>query len=248
VVLKEYNEALLQYKQICALPAPEPSNMNTFHRWLREPTAGKFCIQGEERGREQDTWGPLYPSQDVEEPDVSLKWQFVKMLWSLIWPKQPPSIDLDLVATRPDHKIDGFTRWVADEFVPFHHSLTRYRDSKRRKSQDPENTSVRDSPAAVKQETLTTYSEKAMLRFTSSVSTVIACLLPTVAIAVLSKVHGLNNLLVCLAAFATLFSVGLIYLTNATTSRVEIFTATAAFSAVLVVFISVPTVPSTPAS
>jgi len=85
--------------------------------------------------------------------------------------------------------------------------------------------------------TLNTYSEDRMLSFTSGVATVIACLLPIVAIAVLSKMHRMGEVLGFIALFTTIFAIGLMLLTDAGTSRVEIFTATAAFSAVMVVFV-----------
>jgi len=79
-----------------------------------------------------------------------------------------------------------------------------------------------------KRKTIETWSEKTVLRITSGVSTVVACLLPVVAISVLSQLHGLRNLLLCLAGFSVIFAVGLIFLTQGTSTRVEIFTATAA--------------------
>lgn len=75
---------------------------------------------------------------------------------------------------------------------------------------------------------LTVYSEARMLRFTSAVATIIACLLPTVAIAVLSSLQSTGELLGVIAAFTTIFAMGLMFLTDAATSRVQIFTATAA--------------------
>lgn len=88
-----------------------------------------------------------------------------------------------------------------------------------------------------KAETVETYSGKSMLQFTSRVATIIACLLPTVAIAVLSKIHDTGPRLGAIAGFTAIFAAGLMGLTDAGTSRVEIFTATAAFSAVMVVFV-----------
>jgi hypothetical protein len=76
--------------------------------------------------------------------------------------------------------------------------------------------------------TLNSYSEDRMLRFTSGVATVIACLLPTVAIAILSKMQRMPEILGFIALFTTIFAIGLMLLTDAGTSRVEIFTATAA--------------------
>jgi hypothetical protein len=205
--------------------------MRTFRKWLRESSEEDICISGDQ---EQHAWGNLYEPEDDEG---TLPRQFLRLVRSLVWPSPPASCDLDLVATRNAAKIDGFTRWVADEFVPFYHNMKKNGAREKTTTRDPEkatkpsiipNQPHRKKPKPCQKETLSTYSENAMLRFTSSVSTVMACLLPTVAITVLSKVHGLNNLLVCLAAFATIFSVGLIYLTTSATSRIEIFTATAA--------------------
>lgn len=78
------------------------------------------------------------------------------------------------------------------------------------------------------QPTLDTYSMNSMLRFTSFVATVVACLLPTVAISVLSTVHTTAMLLGFIALFTAIFAMGLMSLTDPGTSRTEIFTATAA--------------------
>jgi len=85
--------------------------------------------------------------------------------------------------------------------------------------------------------TLNTYSMNSMIRFTSRVATIIACLFPTVGIAVLAKIHDTGMVIGFIALFTFLFAAGLMALTNFGTSRTEIFTATAAFSAVLVVFV-----------
>ncbi|TVY68720.1 hypothetical protein LSUE1_G007147 [Lachnellula suecica] len=261
-LLKEYNEALLQYSQVSALPEPDTYNMKNLRKWLRHADNGNFKIGGQ---GEQSTWGDLYQDPD-NEISFSPWRRFWKVVWALLWTQAPPPSELDLVMTRAPHKIDGFTRWVACYFIPFYEDFTRYREEKVVEKQaklaaadlekQPKHTLKRWSKRSSKkqtpvlpekwvakpgkQDTLATWSEKGMLRFTSSVSTVVACLLPTVAITVLSQVHGLRSLLLCIAGFAVIFAVGLIFLTNGTSSRVEIFTATAAFSAVLVVFISTP--------
>jgi len=75
-----------------------------------------------------------------------------------------------------------------------------------------------------------------MVRFTSRVATVFACILPTLAIGILTTAHTTLQILLYIGGFTALFSIGLMFLTPSDTTRVEIFTATAAFSAVLVVF------------
>jgi len=224
--------------------------MKNFRKWLRHAEGGDFKIGGD---GEQSTWGDLYEDPD---PKGFSPWrQFWKVVWALIWTQGPPPSDLDLVVTRAPRKIDGFTRWVACYFIPFYEEFSKYREEKKakeaekRSAADPEKqpsgplkrlskrVSTKISkpihpkdwvPKVQKQETLATWSENGMLRFTNSVSTIVACLLPTVAITVLSQVHGLRNLLVCIAGFAVIFAAGLIFLTNGTSFRVEIFTATAA--------------------
>lgn len=206
--------------------------MKTFQTWLQNQD---FDITG---SGEQHTWGNLYR---IEKDSGSLRWGFVKLLWNLVWPKSSSSDELDLVAIRPPSNIDGFTRWVASDFIPYYTDFCEYLRPKPASNDEEGSTrtslaeaverpeeQVLSEKSAPESNTLSTYSENSMLKFTSAVSTVVACLLPTVAIIVLAQVQGLRNLLLCLVGFAVIFSVGLIFLTSGTTSRVEIFTATAA--------------------
>jgi len=107
----------------------------------------------------------------------------------------------------------------------------------RAKSEDRQDTNENDKGDAEIESTMVTYTMSRMLQFTSLVATLIACLLPIVAITVLSKMHTQPKILGFMALFTALFAMGLMWLTNPGTSRTEIFTATAAFSAVLVVFV-----------
>ncbi|KAJ8065317.1 hypothetical protein OCU04_006008 [Sclerotinia nivalis] len=262
----EYNEyrqddALLQYSQITALPRADPYNVETLRVWLKR--VGDHCIIGPAAC----TWGDYTESVRKVKP---LKWQFTSLLRSMFWPTAPEPDLLDLVVPRQGHKVDSLTRWVANEFVPFWHSLKQTLRRKKVKTASEEtglpttetksNSSVgevktqrsfrswlahrNNSTGAIKGDSnsksrtgLTVYSEARMLRFTSSIATVIACLLPTVAIAVLSSLQSTVEILGVIAAFTAIFAIGLMFLTDAGTSRVEIFTATAAFSAVMVVFV-----------
>jgi hypothetical protein len=58
--------------------------------------------------------------------------------------------------------------------------------------------------------------------------TVIACLLPTVAIVVLATVHTTKELLGLIALFTALFSMGLFVFSDQGTSSTQVFTATVA--------------------
>jgi hypothetical protein len=58
-------------------------------------------------------------------------------------------------------------------------------------------------------------------------TTIVACLLPVIAIVVLSKVHSMGMILGLIAIFNSVFAFGLVLISSGS-SRVEIFTATAA--------------------
>jgi hypothetical protein len=75
---------------------------------------------------------------------------------------------------------------------------------------------------------LATYSMKGMIRFTNGVATIVACLFPIVGIVVLSRLHTNAKILGFIALFTAIFAIGIMILTDASTSRTEIFTATAA--------------------
>ncbi|TGO44444.1 hypothetical protein BCON_0517g00020 [Botryotinia convoluta] len=261
VVLKEYNDALLQYSQITALPRADPYNVETLRAWLKR--VGEHCISGDAAC----IWGDYTENVGEAKP---LRWQFVSLMRSIFWPTAPKPDNLDLIVPRQGHTVDGLTTWVANEFVPFWHSIKQGLRRKKVKTASEENglptTENKSHSFLEKRESsrssrfwfyrrksifstaegdqkskdrtgLTIYSEARMLRFTSAVATVIACLLPTVAIAVLSSLDSTKELLGVIAAFTAIFAMGLMFLTEASTSRVEIFTATAAFSAVMVVFV-----------
>ncbi len=67
-----------------------------------------------------------------------------------------------------------------------------------------------------------------MLKFTSFVATVLACALPTVAIDILTTAKTDRDKLLYIGGFTMLFAIGLLLVSEAGTSRIQIFTATAA--------------------
>lgn len=181
---------------------------------------------------------------DPEDPKPLFK-QFLLLLRGLVWSPKLEKSKLDLIVPRQGHKVDGLTLWVANEFVPFYQRLldtawnpkkaernclplpNRWRERKSANSTPPTGSEKGEPP------TLNSYSEGRMLRFTSSVATVIACLLPTLAIAILARMHSAGTILGVIAAFTAVFAIGLMFLTDAGISRVEIFTATAALVLIL---------------
>ncbi|XTI93541.1 hypothetical protein V2W45_1348020 [Cenococcum geophilum] len=256
-LLREYNEALLQYSQISALPDPEAYNMQSLRNWLIDEDDGAAQNVCDWKGPD-DTWGNL--DAEIAKVPPSLWEQLRKVLKALVWAQPPPKDEaLDLVVTHPQMKIDGLTKWTVYYVVPFWWALRdNWRKKKSSRLDEEKSTSKREKPTVdltkeeeekkkkkekrKKEKTLESMSEATALRFTSSLSTVIACLIPVVAIAVLSQLHGTRDILLCITGFAVIFAVGLIFLTQGTSTRTEIFAATAAFSAVMVVFISQPTI------
>ena len=62
----------------------------------------------------------------------------------------------------------------------------------------------------------------------SAVATLVACILPTIAIGILATAEGMTHKLLYIGGFTLLFALGLMALTDCSTSRLNIFTATAA--------------------
>lgn len=207
--------------------------MRTLRKWLVDPDFA-FSNVRDYNGAVKTTWGNLENSDDEEK---GLWSQFGSVVWSLFWPKATSrsNNNPDLALTKPVTKVDGLTHWWASQLVPFSLSLKERRKSKKKKK-DVENANTRARPVAVapfaskmeKGKTLEYWSEDSALRLTSFVSTVVACLLPVIAISVLSQVHGTRNLLLCLAGFSLVFALGLIAMTQGTSKRTEVFAATAA--------------------
>ncbi|CZR59927.1 uncharacterized protein PAC_09822 [Phialocephala subalpina] len=224
-VLKEYNEALLLFSQISALPEPETYNVKSLRDWIRE----SFSVSGPG----SETWGDLHRGESLKRQT----WR--SLIGDLIWPQEKPT-DLDLVLTDPPRAIDPITKWVKFGFVPFWQSVRSaiYIRSQRTpnlgKDIEAQDITVRDSPwrrfekRDYQKPTLATFSDKRLLRVISVLSTIVACLLPTLAITVLSQLHGLRDLLLCLAGFTVIFAFGLIFFTTGSATKLEVFVASAA--------------------
>jgi hypothetical protein len=86
----------------------------------------------------------------------------------------------------------------------------------------------KESQAVKSVPTIQTYSENNIRRFTSHVATIIACLLPIVAIGVLSTMHRTPEIIGFITLFVAIFAIGLMCVADAGTKRTDIFTATAA--------------------
>ncbi len=70
--------------------------------------------------------------------------------------------------------------------------------------------------------------QKRILKITALLATVVACVLPTVAIGILSTAKTKRDKLLYIGGFTALFAIGLLLFAEGGTSRIGIFTATAA--------------------
>jgi hypothetical protein len=227
--------------------------MLNLRKWLRHEEGGNFCVSGD---GEEMTWGDY--SEDPDKDAPSLWRQFWTVILRFVWLQPPADdLDLVVTRPqgkidgltrwavwymipflesvrnkRMKKNEEGTLQDVENRAKP---NPNRRHWPKRRAVKAGKQARLNGAPKlnlgggqVKKRKTIETWSEKTVLRITSGVSTVVACLLPVVAITVLSQLHGLRDLLLCLAGFAVIFAVGLIFLTQGTSTRVEIFTATAA--------------------
>ncbi|KAF2488939.1 hypothetical protein BU16DRAFT_531983 [Lophium mytilinum] len=124
----------------------------------------------------------------------------------------------DLVALRPRHKEDWFSNFLTKKVTMwlFRCGLARFK-----------------KPSRVLG--VVGYKDSTVFRITYCIATLVASLLPVASIAVLYYVQAMKARLAIIAAFCLIISCSLSVFTTAT--RSEVFTATAAFSAVMVVFV-----------
>ena len=117
--LHEYNEAMLQYARVSALPEANAREMNMLVDWIVNPQGGNHTISSWGSG----AWGWLY---NWRESKMSLS-DLLRRLWKglkdvlLFWRarKSAPQTRPDLVVLRPGVKADGVATWIAYTFVPW---------------------------------------------------------------------------------------------------------------------------------
>lgn len=117
----------------------------------------------------------------------------------------------DLLVTCPDHLNDSFTRLLLIRFIEAYH---KFINSRFRQPSDEENGMYK-------------YDEKSVLRAADILGTLIARLLPVVAVVVLYTMHDMWARLGMVALFTVLLSLALVIITKA--RRIEIFAATAVY-------------------
>lgn len=245
---------MLRYSKINELPPADDYNVNTLHNWLRNPESenGELHIHGPG----SDSWGKLEHSLP---PRPKTPWQqFINMLRSvsIFWAVKPPRCFNDLVVPGKSRNVDGLTRWVTNEWIPFWHSVQSHsymhddpevalpvdeKDETRRRSRVSSASTLVQLISRTfirrrslentnkKRSTLITYRIGTIMAFTSFVTTVLAaCFLPTASIAILSTAHSTGEVLGFIGLFTALFSMTLMLLTDSETSRTQNLTSTVA--------------------
>jgi len=202
------DEELLRYSQISALPQADTFNVNSLRKWLSLQTADKRI-----QGPGAKTWGDVGKAVlPKPEPLSSRIW---RLICSPLWAPVEERPEFDLVVPRAGTSVDGLARWVANEFVPFWQYL---KDHGWKRASVDEEKAKQSKTTDSEMPTINSYREGPMLRFTSFIATIVACLLPTVAIAVLAQLHTTAQLLGIIAVFTAVFAGGLMMLVDSGTS------------------------------
>jgi len=133
---------------------------------------------------------------------------------------EPLSHNMDLLAIKSDVANDAFSTWFSQKFIHWFHHMLWHRIKKADNAESG----------------IVSYEDKSLQNFTSRITTIIASLLPILAIVVLYCVDTMNARLGLTALFTVVFAACLSFFTNST--RGDIFIAASTFAAVQVVFIS----------
>ncbi|KAM7215389.1 putative isoleucyl-tRNA synthetase [Rhypophila decipiens] len=238
-LLREYNEALLQYAQVSALGEPSTHNMRELVTWVHDKNLGNLKVNG----YAAEKWGPYKP----RERKVTVR-RFLELFLKFIKPTPKSPLVSDLIAPRAGKPPDRLGRWISEEALPFRWDFGEYWSKKHKTGTDEErNDNMQENEKQTEEDNakpideritkkhIQTCQEITILSITAAVCTLVACMLPIAAIFLLAIVNELWHRLYMIASFSLLFASLLMLLTEAT--RVQVFTATSAFLAVLVVFI-----------
>jgi hypothetical protein len=121
---------------------------------------------------------------------------------------EPLNHNMDLLAIKSDERHDAFSMWFSQKFIHWFHHLLWHRI---KKPNDIESGIV-------------LYEDRTLQKYPAHIATVIASLLPILAIVVLYCVAAMNARLGLVAVFTVVSAACLSFFTNAT--RGEIFIAT----------------------
>jgi len=237
------DNALIQYSQISAFPDADTSNVNCLRKCAREVCGNGSCPIGPG----SEVWGPL---SSIHEERKSF-WKLLVGLFKYQAERRDPvpkEFQEHLIVPSLASNPDRLTLWVVHSFIPMFHYVWNYcgrptweqlwRTLQHRLSRFRRNTgkTTADTPESegtdfydAGEKNLTTYTLRFNSEYITSMFTLLAaCLLPVVAIIVLSRVHTMEMILGLIALFNTVFACGLVFL-SPKSSRIEIFSATATY-------------------
>lgn len=197
---------------------PEPFNVDSLRSWMIHcnlPIHGPGAT----------TWGDLNRIENSRP--VSIFVEILRLIKSAIWPQKRSKFPstFDLVAPVLSTEIDPFTRWLVTSFIPVYN---RFRNLRQKHGYDEEAQPPRqDELSTIVRPTLVTYRASSIIGLISSMSTMLTCLLPAIAITILAQLHSLRDLILCLLGFTALFAMAIPYLSKDKRSKMDIFTASA---------------------
>ncbi|MCJ1465959.1 hypothetical protein MMC07_004578 [Pseudocyphellaria aurata] len=175
-VLKEYNEAVLQFHQMSKMASPSPHDLHGLQEWLRRPTLGAIYLTG----RDRDVWAD--------------------------------GVDLISIGERPS--TNQITSWIAHYLLKRINGDNYTRLQKKHGGDSPQFGSIAE------------YSDAGIIKAANLVGTVLASVLPVVAIVVLYSAKGMGTRLGLTGLFSAIFSTCLWFLNDG--KLIEVFSATSA--------------------
>jgi hypothetical protein len=223
---------MLLYTKINDLPEPETFSVNNLLKWLK---LANYPVSGPG----ENSWGDVN-TLDGDPPPL---WQqFRRLVRTIFYEREADKVHLDLIMPRKNKEVDGLTKWVYSQGVPFWEGvcvkwihfwepterLPQWLSDLGRRVSDASQDSNKSEGTMEEKSNIVTYRVKRLVAFTTFVTTIVASLLPILAIVVLSGIHKQRMILGFIALFTGLFTMGLMILTPSGTSRTEIFTASAA--------------------
>ncbi|GME46450.1 uncharacterized protein LTHEOB_5762 [Neofusicoccum parvum] len=187
--LEKYNTALVHQEKILSMKKPGTYDMDFIQRFIASNDSGAPYAL---TGIDSEVWGSCECPKDRAN---------------------------DLVALRPRHEEDWFSKWVTGKGISKFFDLGCARNRK----PSPDHGFVG-------------YEDTSLLRITYNITSVLASLLPIASIVILYCVQPMKIRLAIIAGFNIVLSLCLIAFTTA--RRADVFAVAAAFSAVQVVFVS----------
>lgn len=238
------------------LPKADGINVESLRRWLQANGKGNLSISGPGASTWGDLTALRQP-KTAKPLLLQLFLQLFHLLRNAFWPSRENGLDL-VVPPRPDlTKIDPISHSISELFelyLNFRHAIRQARGSKPNDHDEELPTPTQKSREEKASIGASGTSESLgvpgpndpppilsgrmarvliLLGFTLGnlryiITTLVACLLPTVAIAILATLHTTPKLIGVIGALTFVFGIGLMFFTSKRPTRVEIFSATAA--------------------